>query len=131
MIAEAGHFALILACLIALAQSTVPLLGAARRDHALMEMGRAAAVAQFLFIAAAFFSLMHAYVVSDFSVANVYQNSHSGKVMLYKVTGLWSNHEGSMLLWVLILSLVRRRHRHRRQQPAAGACAPACSPCRA
>lgn len=105
MIAEAGHFALVLACLLALVQAITPLIGARRNDATLMDMGRAAAIAQFAFIAAAFFSLMHAYVVSDFSVANVAQNSHSAKPMLYKIAGVWSNHEGSMVLWVLILSL--------------------------
>ncbi len=105
MISEAGHFALIVALIVAAAQMSVPLLGAARNDAALMDMGRTAAITQFVFIAAAFFSLMHAYVVSDFSVANVAQNSHSAKPMLYKIAGVWSNHEGSMVLWVLILSL--------------------------
>jgi cytochrome c-type biogenesis protein CcmF len=105
MIAEAGHFALVLALCLAAAQATVPLFGASRNDAALMDLGRTAAVTQFVFIAAAFFSLMHAYVVSDFSVANVAQNSHSAKPMLYKVAGVWSNHEGSMVLWVLILAL--------------------------
>jgi cytochrome c-type biogenesis protein CcmF len=105
VIAEAGHFALILALCLALVQATVPLFGASRNDAALMDMGRTAAVTQFVFIAAAFLSLMHAYVVSDFSVANVAHNSHSAKPMLYKVAGVWSNHEGSMVLWVLILAL--------------------------
>jgi cytochrome c-type biogenesis protein CcmF len=105
MIAEAGHFALILACLLAAVQSLVPLLGAARNDNALMEMGRIAAVAQFVLIVAAFLTLMHAYVVSDFSVSNVAQNSHSAKPLLYKIAGVWSNHEGSMVLWILILAL--------------------------
>ena len=105
MIAEAGHFALILALLLAAAQVTAGLIGAARRDGALMETGRMAAIAQLLFVAAAFASLMHAYVVSDFSVANVAENSHSAKPLLYKVTGAWGNHEGSMVLWVLILAL--------------------------
>jgi cytochrome c-type biogenesis protein CcmF len=105
MIAEAGHFALVLACLLALVQAVAPLIGARRNDAALMDMGRAAAITQFVFIAAAFFSLMHAYAVSDFSVANVTQNSHSAKPMLYKIAGVWGNHEGSMVLWVLILSL--------------------------
>jgi len=105
MIAEAGHFALVLACLLALVQSVAPLIGARRNDAALMDMGRAAAMTQFVFIAIAFFALMHAYVVSDFSVANVAQNSHAAKPMLYKIAGVWGNHEGSMVLWVLILSL--------------------------
>jgi len=58
---------------------------------------------QFFFILTAFFCLMFAYVVSDFSILNVYQNSHSAKPLLYKITGVWGNHEGSMLLWILVL----------------------------
>ncbi|HEY4135512.1 MAG TPA: heme lyase CcmF/NrfE family subunit [Alphaproteobacteria bacterium] len=105
MIAEIGHYALALALVIALAQSVVPLLGAARNSAPLMAMGSSAALGQFAFVALAFAMLMQAYVVSDFTVFNVVQNSHSTKPMLYKITGLWSNHEGSMLLWVFILSL--------------------------
>jgi len=58
---------------------------------------------QFFFVLTAFFTLMFAYVVSDFSILNVYQNSHTAKPLLYKITGVWGNHEGSMLLWVLVL----------------------------
>ncbi|HEX7966631.1 MAG TPA: cytochrome c biogenesis protein CcsA, partial [Stellaceae bacterium] len=105
MIVELGHFALILALCLALLQSSVPLLGAARRHLGWMALGRGTAVAQFALVALAFSALMHAHVTSDFSVANVYEYSHSAKPLLYKVTGVWSNHEGSMLLWVLILSL--------------------------
>ena len=68
-----------------------------------MALADHAALAQFLLVAIAFGCLMHAYVVSDFSVLNVATNSHSAKPMLYKVAGTWGNHEGSMLLWVLIL----------------------------
>ncbi|MBV9863369.1 MAG: heme lyase CcmF/NrfE family subunit [Alphaproteobacteria bacterium] len=105
MIDEIGHFALVLALCIAALQASLPLLGAARRDAALTGFARPAAVAQFLFIAVAFFALMRAYAVSDFSLANVAANSHSAKPLLYKLTGVWSNHEGSMLLWVFILAL--------------------------
>ena len=63
------------------------------------------ALAQFAFVAAAFAALTACYVASDFSVVNVFENSHSLKPLIYKVTGVWGNHEGSMLLWVLILSL--------------------------
>src|SRR5579862_8111391 len=105
MIAELGHFALILALCLAVAQSVLPLQGAARGHAGMMAVGQSAAVAQFVLIAGAFVALMNAYVTSDFSVANVYENSSVLKPMLYKVTGLWSNHEGSMLLWVFILSL--------------------------
>src|SRR5690349_23104176 len=105
MIAELGHFALILALLLALLQATVPLLGAARRDLGWMALSRRTAIGQLVLVSLAFAALIHAYVTSDFSVANVYENSHSMKPLLYKVTGVWGNHEGSMLLWVLILSL--------------------------
>jgi cytochrome c-type biogenesis protein CcmF len=105
MIAEIGHFALALALAVALVQSAVPLVGAERNDTRLMGVAGPAALAQFGFVALAFASLMHAYIVSDFSVLNVVQNSHSAKPLLYKITGVWGNHEGSMVLWVLILSL--------------------------
>jgi cytochrome c-type biogenesis protein CcmF len=70
-----------------------------------MAWARPAALAQFLFVATAFFALMHAYAVSDFSLANVAANSNSMKPLVYKLSGVWSNHEGSMLLWVFILAL--------------------------
>ncbi len=105
MITEIGHFALVLAFLIALIQSTLPLIGAFRHNVALMNIAAPAATAQFITIAIAFGALTHAYVTSDFSVVNVAQNSHSLKPMIYKLSGVWGNHEGSMILWVLILSL--------------------------
>lgn len=105
MIAELGHYALVLALALALVQSVVPVLGAARGDVALMRVGPTVALAQLLFVGLSFAALTHAYVVSDFSIVNVVENSHSLKPMLYKVTGVWGNHEGSMLLWVLILAL--------------------------
>jgi len=101
---EAGHFALVLAFALALVQSTVPLIGARRGDERMMAVGGPVAATGFALIALAFASLTAAYVQSDFSVANVWQNSHSLKPMLFKVTGTWGNHEGSMLLWVLILA---------------------------
>ena len=105
MIPELGHFALILALLLAVVQAVVPLLGAMRDDADWMAMARPAAVGQFAMIVVAFLALMYAFVVSDFTVANVVENSHSAKPMLYKVAGVWGNHEGSMVLWVLILAL--------------------------
>jgi cytochrome c-type biogenesis protein CcmF len=105
MIVELGHFALILALCLALLQATLPLRGAARGHAGLMAVGQSAAVAQFALVAIAFAALVNAYVTSDFSVLNVVENSHSAKPMLYKITGVWSNHEGSMVLWVFILSL--------------------------
>jgi cytochrome c-type biogenesis protein CcmF len=105
MIAEAGHYALVLALGLALIQSTVPLLGARWGDHALMNVARSSALAQLLFVAASFALLTMLHVMSDFSVVNVFENSHSMKPLLYKITGVWGNHEGSMLLWVFILAL--------------------------
>jgi cytochrome c-type biogenesis protein CcmF len=105
MIAEIGHYSLVLAFFVAFAQVMVPLYGAATRDTALMGFAAPAASAQFLCIAIAFGALMHAYITSDFSVANVAANSHSLKPMLYKISGVWGNHEGSMVFWVLILAL--------------------------
>ena len=105
MIVEAGHFALALALSVALVQASVPIAGARRGDAAWMAVARPAAIAQFGLVAIAFAALTHAYVASDFSVLNVARNSHSAKPMLYKVSGVWGNHEGSMVLWVLILAL--------------------------
>ena len=105
MIAEYGHFALTLAFAVAVVQSAVPLYAASRGDRRLMAVASGAALALAALVAVAFLALMWAYVTSDFSVANVAFNSHSLKPMLYKVTGLWGNHEGSLLLWVLILAL--------------------------
>ena len=105
MIAESGHYALVLALGLALIQSIVPMLGARWRDFALMNIARSTAVAQLIFVAASFAALVTLHVSSDFSVANVFENSHSMKPLIYKITGVWGNHEGSMLLWVCILAL--------------------------
>ncbi len=102
---ELGHFALVLAFALALVQSVVPLVGARLRDERLMSAGGPVAVTGFALTGMSFAALVGAYVQSDFSVVNVWENSHSLKPMLYKVTGTWGNHEGSMLLWVLILTL--------------------------
>jgi cytochrome c-type biogenesis protein CcmF len=105
VIIEFGHFALILALLVSAAQMIIPAWGAAKRDVRLMAFGEAAALSQVVLILIAFLALMHAYVVSDFSVANVAANSHSSKPLIYRISGVWGNHEGSMLLWVLILAV--------------------------
>ncbi len=105
MIAEIGHFALVLALALALIQAVVPAYGACRLDATLMAVAGPCAVAQLVFVAIAFGALAACYVLSDFSVVNVYENSHSLKPLIYKITGVWGNHEGSMLLWVLILAL--------------------------
>lgn len=105
MIAELGHYALVLALTLALVQASVPVIGARKNDAVLMGVAGPTALAQFLFIAVAFAALVTCYLRSDFSVVNVFENSHSAKPLIYKITGVWGNHEGSMLLWVLILSV--------------------------
>ncbi|WP_114376951.1 heme lyase CcmF/NrfE family subunit [Elioraea thermophila] len=108
MIPELGHYALVLALMLAGVQAIVTFLGARLgevRGAMLMAAGPSTAIAQAGFVALAFLCLMWSYAVSDFSVANVVQNSHSLKPMLYKLTGTWGNHEGSMVLWVFILAL--------------------------
>jgi cytochrome c-type biogenesis protein CcmF len=104
MIVEFGHFCLVLALMVALVQTALPLWGAYRRDARLMAVGDPAAVVQFLLIATSFAALTYAFVVSDFSLKLVVENSHTLKPMLYKVAGVWGNHEGSLLLWVLALT---------------------------
>ncbi|MCC4246255.1 heme lyase CcmF/NrfE family subunit [Stappia indica] len=105
MIIEIGHFALILAFVLSVLQSVVPVWGAVKGDRRLMAVAPPVAGMQFLLVGIAFAALMQAYMVSDFSVLNVVENSHSAKPTLYKITGVWGNHEGSLLLWVLILVL--------------------------
>ncbi|ADG09515.1 heme lyase CcmF/NrfE family subunit [Caulobacter segnis] len=104
MITELGAFALVLALTLSVAQTGLSAVGGARRSVVLAGAGRGAAVAVFLAVAVAFACLIHAFVVSDFSVANVAANSHTAKPMLYKVAGAWGSHEGSMLLWCLVLT---------------------------
>ena len=103
MIVELGHYALVLALATSLIQALLPAFGAWRRDAALMESGTAAAFASFVLVAIAFGSLTYAHVTSDFSVQTVWANSHSMMPLVYKFSGVWGNHEGSMLLWLLIL----------------------------
>ena len=105
MIVEVGHYALALAFCVSLFQGLFGLLGAQRKDSALMACVIPAARIQFFFIAAAFSALTYANIVSDFSVWLVAEYSHTQKPLLYRISGVWGNHEGSMLLWVLILSL--------------------------
>jgi cytochrome c-type biogenesis protein CcmF len=105
MIAEIGHYALVLAFALALIQAVVGLMGARLRDPVLTGVAEPVMLAQFVFIAVAFGSLTICYVTSDFSVANVFQNSHSAMPLIYKFTSVWGNHEGSMLLWLFILAL--------------------------
>ena len=105
MIVEIGHFALVLALCAALAQTVVPSWGARLGDPGLMAVGQSAALTQLALVAIAFAALVNAHLASDFSVLNVAENSHSAVPTIYKISGVWGNHEGSMLLWVLILAI--------------------------
>lgn len=105
MIPELGHYALVLALALGLIQSIVPAIGALSRDLTLMRLASSTALMQFVFVALSFIALTISYITSDFSVINVFENSHSMMPLIYKFTSVWGNHEGSMLLWVLILSL--------------------------
>jgi cytochrome c-type biogenesis protein CcmF len=105
VIPELGHYALMLALALALIQAVVPLWGTLANDATLMGVASSTALAQFAFTAISFGALTAAYVGSDFSVLTVFENSHSAMPLIYKFTSVWGNHEGSMLLWVLILSL--------------------------
>jgi cytochrome c-type biogenesis protein CcmF len=105
MTPELGHYALVLALALALIQAVVPVIGARAQDASLMQLANSTALMQFFFVGLAFLALVICYVTSDFSVATVFENSHSMMPMIYKATSVWGNHEGSMLLWVLILSL--------------------------
>ncbi|WP_425038598.1 heme lyase CcmF/NrfE family subunit [Primorskyibacter sp. S187A] len=105
MIPEIGQIALVMALGVALVQSTVPMYGAAKGNTLFMQLGISTAIGQFVLCAVAFAALMWAFVVSDFTVVNVVQNSNSLKPMIYKVAATWGSHEGSLLLWTLILAL--------------------------
>ncbi|MDD9976123.1 MAG: cytochrome c biogenesis protein CcsA, partial [Boseongicola sp.] len=105
MFIELGHFALILALAVAVVQAVLPLVGAWKGWRGWMAVAEPAALSQLILLGYAFAALTYAFVVSDFSVRLVALNSHTAKPMLYKVTGVWGNHEGSMLLWCLILAL--------------------------
>jgi cytochrome c-type biogenesis protein CcmF len=105
VLVEIGHFALVLALLVAAVQGLVPLAGAAAKSRPLMDVARPAAVLQLGLVALSFAVFIHAHIVSDFSVLNVFENSSLKKPMLYKVTGVWGSHEGSMMLWVFMLAL--------------------------
>jgi len=104
MIPELGQFALILALGLALIQASVPLLGAARQREDWMALARPAATGQFVFVVAAFLVLCYAFVNDDFSVLYVSMNSNSALPTPYKIAAVWGAHEGSLLLWILILS---------------------------
>lgn len=105
MIAELGHYALMLALGLALIQGSMPIVGVRNDDAILMSIATPTALAQFAFVAMAFGALAICYVTSDFSVLNVYENSNSAMPLIYRLTSVWGNHEGSMMLWVLILAV--------------------------
>jgi cytochrome c-type biogenesis protein CcmF len=104
LIPELGHFALIVALGFALMQGVLPLIGAARGHGTLIALARPAARAQFVFIALAYAALSNAFVANDFSVLYVAQHSNSALPLVYRLTAVWGGHEGSILLWVLILA---------------------------
>ena len=104
MTAELGHIALILAFCVALLQAIIPMVGAQRNDARMMELGDRAALGQFLLVAFSFAALTSVFLASDFSVKLAALHSHSDKPLLYKITGVWGNHEGSILLWVLMMA---------------------------
>lgn len=105
MLVELGHFALVLAFFVACVQTVLPLIGAQMGRRALMDVAAPAALVHMVLITFSFSALTYAFVTSDFSLKLVVENSHTLKPMLYKISGVWGNHEGSMLLWVLILAL--------------------------
>jgi cytochrome c-type biogenesis protein CcmF len=104
LIVEAGHYAVAVALAVAIVQAILPFWGARRGDAGLMAVGVSAAIGQFVLVAFAFAALANAYLTSDFSVANVAENSNSMMPTIYKFSGVWGNHEGSMMLWSLILA---------------------------
>ncbi|HLP67801.1 MAG TPA: heme lyase CcmF/NrfE family subunit, partial [Rhizobium sp.] len=105
MIIELGHYALVLALATAIVVSVLPVIGAKRGDTALMGVATTGTLAMFGLVVLSFGALSYAYMVSDFSVQNVWQNSHSLLPDVYRFSAVWGNHEGSMMLWLLILSL--------------------------
>ncbi|HEV2650922.1 MAG TPA: heme lyase NrfEFG subunit NrfE, partial [Rhizomicrobium sp.] len=105
MTGELGQLALCLALALSLVQAWAGVAGARAESYRARAVATSAAFGLFVFIALAFGALTYASVVSDFSILNVAQNSSTLKPLIYKITGVWGNHEGSMLLWVLVLSI--------------------------
>ncbi len=105
MIPEIGHFALVLALVMALVQSVLPLWGAQTGHSGWMRLATPAATAQCLLLLVAYACLTQAFVASDFSVKLAAQHSHTALPLVYRITAVWGNHEGSILLWSLVLSL--------------------------
>jgi len=105
VITELGHFALIMAFVMSVAVSVLPFIGLGRRTSPFAALAAPATLAMMMAVCAAFAALLHAFITSDFSVALVASHSHSTKPLIYKISGTWGNHEGSLLLWILILAL--------------------------
>ena len=105
MVPEIGQFALILALLLALTQATIPLIGAQRGNRSWIAVAAPAGQAQFIFIAIAFCCLAYSFITNDFSVLNVATNSNSQLPLHYRLAATWGSHEGSLLLWALMLGL--------------------------
>ncbi|WP_341904989.1 heme lyase CcmF/NrfE family subunit [Polaromonas sp. YR568] len=104
MIYELGHFSLMLALAVALVLGVLPLWGAHRGHAPWMAMARPAALGQFLLIALSYAVLTHAFITDDFSVLLAAQHSHTALPLIYRFSAVWGNHEGSILLWSLILA---------------------------
>jgi cytochrome c-type biogenesis protein CcmF len=104
MIPEIGHFALILALSLAVCQGVMPIIGAHKNDLALMSVARPAALGQFFFVIVAFACLSTSFLQSDFSVLYVANHSHRALPAVYKFSAVWGAHEGSLLLWILLLA---------------------------
>ena len=105
MIPELGHFGLALAVALGTAQAVLPLWGAYARDRRLMAAAPALAIGQLIAVGASFLCLLWSALTDDFTVLNIAENSSTLKPLLYKITGIWGDHEGSVLLWCLILAL--------------------------
>ena len=104
MIPELGHFALIIALFLAIVLGVVPLIGAQRQNSQWMALARPLATGQFVFVAISFACLIYSFVTNDFSVQNVAANSNTKLPVYYKITASWGSHEGSLLLWILMLT---------------------------
>ena len=105
MIPEIGHFALVTALIMALIQGTLPIIGAAQKNESWIALARPVAQGQFLFVLIAFVSLTYAFVSNDFSVLYVAEHSNSALPLQYRIAGVWGGHEGSLLLWIMMLNV--------------------------
>ena len=127
MIPELGHFALILALIVALVQGVLPLIGAQRRDAGFMALARPTARVQFVLVALAFGCLAYSFATSDFSVINVAEHSNTQLPLHYRIAATWGSHEGSLLLWVLMLTGWATAVTFRSVATCPGCCWLACS----